>query len=730
MMKKAENKYKILFLTVAVLFSPAGRRILAQDLSRQKTSFQISAPWKADYDVRSDIAIVYGINDNGGHFEDRVKGYRDKGYEVQFMTGIAWGQYQDYFTGKLDGKNHLNEGQIMRNGETISHGINMPYIVPGDQYLAYMKSHMKRAIDAGVTAIYLEEPEFWARAGYGDFFKNEWQKYYGSPWKDQYESPDATYLSSKLKYHLYYNALKEVFNYVKTYSEQVGKRVKCYVPTHSLLNYSSWEIVSPEASLASLDGMDGYIAQVWTGTAREPVYFNGAKRERVFENAFLEYGSMVSMTAPTGRRIYFLTDPIEDRNRSWDDYKVNYQATFTAQLLYPMVDHYEVMPWPSRIYEGRFKMKGDSLPKPISAAYATQMQVMVNSLNNMPLSSNKLNGSQGIGVLVANSMMFQRFPVHDGYEDPQLSNFYGMALPLLKRGIPVETVHMENLDHPATLKDIKVLVMSYSNMKPLSASYHEVLAGWVKAGGILIYYGRDNDPFQRVTEWWNTGENTFKSASAHLFKLMGMGEDTAAKEYTYGRGKVLVVRQDPKELVLRAGADLEFIADVKKEFEINARAGKLELKNNFLLKRGPYIIAAVLNENEDSTALTIKGPVIDLFDPSLPILKQKKVEPGAQAYLYDLNITGKKAQPMILAAAARVYEEKTTGNQYSFLVKSPSKTMNAMRILLPAKPLRVTGKGPGTDPLIFSENQWDPATKTLLLKFENYSEGVAINIQW
>jgi hypothetical protein len=56
------------------------------------------------------------------------------------------------------------------------------------------------------------------------------------------------------------------------------------------------------------------------------------------------------MTAPTGRKVFFLTDPIEDRVHDWSDYKRNYQATFTAKLLYPMVADYEVMPWPERIY--------------------------------------------------------------------------------------------------------------------------------------------------------------------------------------------------------------------------------------------------------------------------------------------------------------------------------------------------------------------------------------------
>ncbi len=74
---------------------------------------------------------------------------------------------------------------------------------------------------------------------------------------------------------------------------------------------------------------------MWTGTSRTPTFFDGVSRERVFENAYLEYGSMESMTEPTGRKLFFLTDPIEDWPRDWADYRVNYQATFTAQLLYP-----------------------------------------------------------------------------------------------------------------------------------------------------------------------------------------------------------------------------------------------------------------------------------------------------------------------------------------------------------------------------------------------------------
>ena len=178
-------------------------------------------------------------------------------------------------------------------------------------------------IDAGIDAIFLEEPEFWARSGYSDAFKREWKAYYGTEWKAQHLSPENTYLSNKLKYQLYYRALNEVGTYAKEYGRTKGLNVRVYVPTHSLLNYSQWRIVSPEASLASLDCIDGYIAQVWTGTSREPNYYNGVKKERVFETAFLEYGCMESMTAPTRRKVFFLTDPIEDKPRDWQDYKRN-----------------------------------------------------------------------------------------------------------------------------------------------------------------------------------------------------------------------------------------------------------------------------------------------------------------------------------------------------------------------------------------------------------------------
>lgn len=685
----------------------------------EKTAFQTSSPWRPEIDVRSDIAIVYGAGDRHDMtFEQRVQSWRDHGYTVQFMTGIAWGSYDDYFLGKWDGKNHLGIGQVMQNGDTIWHGHNIPYVVPESTFIDYMKRGVvKKVIDAGITAIYLEEPEFWARAGYSQVFKDEWQSYYGFPWRPQHESPENTYLSSKLKYHLYYNAINEVSSYAKAYGKTKGLDVKVFIPTHSLVNYSSWQIVSPEASLAALPGIDGYIAQVWTGTSREPTYFNGVEKERVFENAFLEYGSVISMTAPTNRKVFLLTDPIEDRPRDWSDYKRNYQATFTAKILYPMVADYEVMPWPERIYTSPYKVANSDSMVLIPKYYSTQMQVMVNALNDMPRSSNRVTGVNGIGVLMGNSLMFQRFPTHNGYADPQFSNFYGQTLPLLKMGIPVQTVHMENLSFAASLKDIKVLVMSYSNMKPMSADVHKYLAAWVKKGGTLVYCSKDDDPYQSVMEWWNTKGNHFKTASAHLFSLLGV--QPAAGKYQVGKGKVFIIKEDPKNFVMQANGADRYVATVKAAF-----GGNLQVKNNLYLERGPYDIVAVMDEVADRSPYVIKGPVVDLFDPTLPVLAEKRVEPGEQAFLYNINRVADKSKPRVLAAAARIYDEQVAANSYAFTAKSPVNTINAMRVLLPAKPRKVVTSGKN-----FSQS-WDEGSRTLYLGFDNQPDGVKVHIQW
>ncbi|MGH2622075.1 MAG: hypothetical protein ACRDE7_00230, partial [Sphingobacterium sp.] len=433
-----------------------------------------------------------------------------------------------------------------------------------------------------------------------------------------------------------------------------------------------------------------------------------------------------SMTAPTGRKLFFLTDPIEDWPRDWADYKKNYQATFTAQLLYPNIADYEIMPWPERIYEGLYKTDPNSEKKErIPRHYSTQMQVMINSLNQMPVSENTLSGSQGIAVLMGNSLMFQRFPTHAGYDDPQLANFYGQALPFLKRGVPVKTVHIENVGYKEALANTKVLLMTYANMKPLEPKAHQHLADWVKAGGQLVYSGTDTDPFQTVQEWWNQDGNNFASPADHLFELMDIGAKPKEGQYKFGKGTVQIIRTDPKEFALKADNSQKLIDAVQQRYQA-AGAGKLTFKNNFYLQRGYFELVAVLDESINNDNYTIKGTLIDLFDPKLPIYSSRSIAPGEQGYFLNVDLVKDKKRAQVLAGANRVYEEQVQNSSYSYLAKSPIETSNISRILLPKQPKQV--KVNGTD--VFEQKNWDAKSKTYLLGYENNPDGVKVEFTW
>ncbi|WJH33752.1 hypothetical protein N6H14_27680 [Paenibacillus sp. CC-CFT747] len=243
-----------------------------------------------------------------------------------------------------------------RKGKYVQHGPDVPYMVPTIAFADYLAAHLKKAVDCGVEAIHLEEPEFWAQSGYSEAFRREWLTFYGEEWIPPHSSPDAQYRASKLKAVMYYRALDRLCSQLKDYSlVTYGRTIRFYVPTHSLINYTQWRIISPEALLVNMPACDGFIAQIWTGTARTPNVYRGIRRERTFETAYLEYGIMQELTRGTGREMWFLHDPIEDNPRyTWSDYRRNYRATVTASLLHPGVKQYEVCPWPYRVFEGSY----------------------------------------------------------------------------------------------------------------------------------------------------------------------------------------------------------------------------------------------------------------------------------------------------------------------------------------------------------------------------------------
>jgi hypothetical protein len=710
--------------------------------SDDRLIFQTNRPWSPRTNINAGTVMVYGIDDT---IAQRINSWRGHGYRVTVMTGVAWGRYAPYLRGDFDGKEHWNETQQEKNGKLRLHsGREVPYIAPSLSYGRYLAQGIEAALNAGAEAIYLEEPEFWANAGWSDSFKHEWQSFYHEPWQAPDSSADAQYRASKLKYFLYRRALGQVFDAIKGYGIAHHRVIPCYVATHSLINYAQWRIVSPESSLLNV-GADGYIAQVWTGTSRTPNVYDGVLRERTFETAFLEYGALQNIARSSGKRIWYLNDPIEDNpNHSWTDYRRNWESTLVASLLQPAVARYEVLPWPDRIfgpkalYPSAEPTKSGPTPAKmlIPKSYETELQTVFHALGDMQQPTAAIHwqtaGTLDIGVLVSDTLMFER--AEPNPSDEHLGNFYGLALPLLMRGMPVEPVQIESASIGKTAVDFlsryKILLLTYEGQKPPSPAFHATLKKWVRAGGALIVVDDDKDPYNRATDWWNSNGNHFAAPREHLFQTLGLAPN-ASGLHPIGKGFILYAAESPASLTYsHSGAEV-----ITKLLQTAAEAVHLPLQetNSLVLRRGPYVIAAGLErEPQDishspiaaASATALTGDFINLFDANLSESTTVAIQPATRALLLDVNYF-KSSGPRILAASARIIDAQATANAFVFHAEGIDQTQAVVRILSNKAPrdVKLNGK-------LLSSNQYRQSGRTLLLRYLNTAAPQKIQVDF
>lgn len=685
--------------------------------AQERTVFQTSSTYTDRVNLRADVAIVYGFDPK---MPERVKAWRAKGYRIHLMTGVAWGEYQDYYYGRWDGVNHEDEAQTRKNGEKVGHGRDVYYMSPGKNYGKYLAEGVRRALEVGVEAVHLEEPEFWEFGGYSEGFKREWRDYYKEDWQDPESSADARWRAAKLMYFLYRRALQQVFDSIQEYNRTHGTKVRCYVPTHSLINYAHWGIVSPQSSLARLSGCDGYIAQVWTGTSREPNFYQGVKKERTFETAFLEYGSMQNLVRATGRSVWYLADPIEDNpNHDWGDYRRNYHSTLIASLLQPDVAQYEVMPWPERIFNGKYPSEGNPSNRvPIPDAYETELQVVINTLKDMKQRDVKWeSGSHGIGVMVSDSLMFQRG--RPTPSDGEMGHFYGLALPFLKRGMPVQPVQLENTTLPTYLSGmkLKVILMTYEGMKPLTPDVHDALAKWVRDGGSLVFMDNDRDPFHQVREWWNSDGKTYKTPREHLFERLGLPKSHSTELATVGKGRLLYIPKSPNVDVSRNAKGAEWITE---KVRANLPGFGWQELAGLVLRRGPYVIAAGLDETSSPTK-ALEGRFVDLLDPELRVLNRVELGPSSRHLLVDLA----KYRRPVIASAGHVQMLVSDSRQWSGTIEGIADTPSVLLLKVAKRPASVT-----LDGAQITDQRYDEENRLLWLRFPNRAQPQKVEVRY
>ncbi len=281
--------------------------------------------------------------------------------------------------------------------------------------------------------------------------------------------------------------------------------------------------------------------------------YDGERGQQPFAVAFLEYGSGLDLVRGSDRRLWYLVDPVEDNaTRGWASYREGYEATVAAALLWPEVGSYEVMPWPSRVFTRRFPRppggpEGDLIP----AHYAAEVLAICNAMSDMPSGPIEWDcGTQGVGVLVADSLMFRR--AGPDQDDPELSAFYGLALPLVRSGMPVRPTTMEALDELGVPDGAWALLLSYDGMTPPGSAVHGALAAWVMAGHALLCFGSGDDAYATVPSWWNQHAGGY-GPWADLFECLELPADPVPGMHRVGAGIVLVEPEGPIALARRPG---------------------------------------------------------------------------------------------------------------------------------------------------------------------------------
>lgn len=745
------------------------------------TGYQASGDFRPSVDLQCDFVMVYGIDDT---MPDRIRQYREKGYVIHLMTGIAWGEYQDYLDGKWDGRKHWDEGQVERSGKDVIHNPTVPYMVPTVSFSEYLTERMKIAVDMGVEAIHVEEPEFWDRSGYSEAFKREYEIYYKEPWRPQHEDLDVQYKSARLKAYLYSRAIDRVSAALKEYAKVVYNRdLRFYVPTHSLLNYTQWKIMSPEAALINIPTVDGYIAQIWTGTSREANVYEGVYKERTFETAYLEYGVMQELVKGTGRRMWFLNDPIEDLpSYTWENYEYNYRKTAAASLLHPHIWHYEICPWPHRVFDGRYPRFQPNIAKtdetsyetdqsrPIPGSYSTLLSGMFQLFGDMEQKEFCFEGAgDSVGICMSDSGLFQRtFPdgivngrklgdrfamakhkntgnpvdeeaaealmkeiredeslLLDFIQSDAFPQFYGMSLPLLKYGLPVRPVQLDNVRRFAGYLDtLKVLILSYEYIKPEAPDINTAVLSWVMNGGTLLYIGDGSDPFHRIDSWWR--KSGYENPARHLFRLAGMEETPEDGVYPAGNGKIVVWNMVPAKICLSRELAQEYRYKVKDALE--SLGLSWEFRNDLTLHRGPYIISSVMDESVTDEKKVWEGLFADLGENDYPVITHKEIGPDETALLFDFD-TIREETFRVIGTSARVLDAQTDDGGFQLKLKTADKIRAYTRVRLPQKAaaaLAVDEQGQHVP----MEVNWDDASQTLLLCYDSHSEEVTVTGRW
>jgi hypothetical protein len=271
---------------------------------------------------------------------------------------------------------------------------------------------------------------------------------------------------------------------------------------------------------------------------------------------------------------------------------------------------------------------------------------------------------------------------------------------------------LENVTIKNYLKDFRVLLLSYDGQKTLTPEIHAPLANWVKQGGILIVCDADADPYLHVREWWNTNGRQYSTPREHLFEQLCVPSSvTNGQLQAIAKGGLIWLRERPASSCNSAAGAAKIVEATKRA--ASAAAVKWRETNYLLLRRGPYLVAAGLDESIGGEPRKLQGRFVNLFDSDLRVQAEVTLKPNSRYLLLDLDAPEIKKKSL-LASACKAILKDSTRSRLTYSVEGVGETTGIVLLQSAKPPRQVTLAGKPLETFEYSGKD-----RLLWIRFEN-----------
>jgi hypothetical protein len=217
----------------------------------------------------------------------------------------------------------------------------------------------------------------------------------------------------------------------------------------------------------------------------------------------------------------------------------------------------------------------------------------------------------------------------------------------------------------------------------------------------LVVCDDETDPYNSVREWWNSDGRHCSTPREDLFAQLGLAPATTGVKggdqplgnsplITVSKGGVIWLHESPASLAANSEGDVRLVATVRQAAE-RARLRWRET-NYLLLRRGPYVFGASLDESVAGEPKQLSGRFVNLFDSELRVQKAVALTPGTRCFLVDLDAV-RGGQPQVVASACKALPAKAGAHSLSLTVEGVVDTPALLLLRASTPPRSVTLAG-------------------------------------